>query len=388
MLSFLYPKDGASDGKKSAPAVNNKLVEGVILTVHEGDQAFRSAFANALLESVERDLDTSSLISPLTPAAGPSTKSVQTLTLGSKLDPTIILLFATTAIALSKPRCGVEILLALLPGRRAGIQEVLLLAALPTLPRLEETYTKVAKERSQTIQLPEFLQALLSHKPPSTSTPEIKSSLSSPKVSALRKVASPSPAVGRTISPEFSTISLSNSPALRYDAYAPPQPIPRRTGLTPQSPFRRESEIRSSSSDSIVSSDLDAGSSTQKGKRSVSHLELDVTGSANPNADLITLHTVDSPFREENNFGNLSIDEAAARRTPDTSSPPFHTAVTASPHMAQDGGDLAPSDADAIWSSFESAESDSSSSLGKQTLRGWCDRTPETMGNALRAIEV
>ncbi|GAB1524306.1 hypothetical protein RhiTH_007459 [Rhizoctonia solani] len=444
VLSFLYPKDGASfargvskivnitarreqgDGKKSAPAVNDKLVEGVILTVHEGDQAFRSAFVDALLESIERDMDTSSLISPLTPAAaGPSTKSVQTLTLGSKPDPTIILLFATTAIALSKPRSGVEILLTLLPGRGAGIQEVLLLAALRLLPRLEKTDTKAAKEsveeftKIQTMgrhmrrrcelftqfaediqdlrklvdetrdkSLPEFLQALLSHKPPSTSTPEVQSSLSSPKASTLRKVASPSPAVGRTISPEFSTVSLSNSPALRYDAYAPPQSIPRRTRPTPQSPFRRESEIRSSSSDSIVSSDLDAGSSTQKGKRSVSHLELDVTGSANPNADLITLHTVDSPFREENDFGNLSIDEAAARRTPDTSSPPFHTAVTASPHMAQDGGDLAPSDADAIWNSFDSAEADSSSSLGKQTLRGWCDRTPETMGNALRAIEV
>ncbi|ELU38588.1 hypothetical protein AG1IA_07381 [Rhizoctonia solani AG-1 IA] len=426
VLSFLYPKDGASfargvskivnitarreqgDGKKSAPAVNDKLVEGVILTVHEGDQAFRSAFVDALLESIERDMDTSSLISPLTPAAaGPSTKSVQTLTLGSKPDPTIILLFATTAIALSKPRSGVEILLTLLPGRGAGIQEVLLLAALRLLPRLEKTDTKAAKESveeftkiqtmgrhmrrvrlARMVHLPEFLQALLSHKPPSTSTPEVQSSLSSPKASTLRKVASPSPAVGRTISPEFSTVSLSNSPALRYDAYAPPQSIPRRTRPTPQSPFRRESEIRSSSSDSIVSSDLDAGSSTQKGKRSVSHLELDVTGSANPNADLITLHTVDSPFREENDFGNLSIDEAAARRTPDTSSPPFHTAVTASPHMAQDGGDLAPSDADAIWNSFDSAEADSSSSLGKQTLRGWCDRTPETMGNALRAIEV
>ncbi|CAE6384734.1 unnamed protein product, partial [Rhizoctonia solani] len=443
VLSFLYPKDGAGfargvsrivdvtsrreqgEGKKSAQVVNDKLVEGVILVVHEGDQAFRSAFGDALIEKLERDLDSGSLISSLAQAVGPSSESGQTAILGSKADPTIILLFATTAIDISKPRRGIEILLSLLVGRGAGIQEVLLLAALRLLPRLEEADIKAAKERvegfaqTQTIgrhirrrcelftqfaqdidelrtladetrdkSLPEFLQALLSHKPPTTSNSAAESSPSSPKVSTLRKTASPNPTNRRIISPEFSTVSLSDSPALRYDAYAPPQPIPRRNRPTPQSPFRRESEIRSSSSDSIVSSDLDAGSSTQKGKRSVSHLELDISGTANPNADLITLHAVESPFREEPNFGNLSLDEAAVRHASDSSSPPFHTAVMTSPRIAQDGGDLAPSDADAIWSSFDSVEADSASSLGKQTLRGWCDRTPESMGNALRGMEV
>ncbi|KAF8751067.1 ARM repeat-containing protein, partial [Rhizoctonia solani] len=355
VLSFLYPKDGASfargvskivnitarreqgDGKKSAPAVNDKLVEGVILTVHEGDQAFRSAFVDALLESIERDMDTSSLISPLTPAAaGPSTNLCK-LSLSGASGSHDYPALRNNGYRLSKPR-------------RGWYSEVLLLAALRLLPRLErliprrqgkcrgiykdtmgrhmrrrcELFTQFAEDIQDLLKLvdetrdkslPEFLQALLSHKPPSTSTPEVQSSLSSPKASTLRKVASPSPAVGRTISPIYPSAN---------SAYS-------------QSPFRRESEIRSSSSDSIVSSDLDA---------------------------------------------------AAARRTPDTSSPPFHTAVTASPTHGQDGGDLAPSDADAIWNSFDSADADSSSSLGKQTLRGWCDRTPETVGNALRAIEV
>ncbi|KAJ1305663.1 hypothetical protein OPQ81_000658 [Rhizoctonia solani] len=160
VLSFLHPKDGAGfargvgriidviskreqgDGKKAAPIVNDKLVEGVILVVHEGDQAFRSAFADTLLDKLERELDTSSLISPLAPVAGPSSEAGQTPTPGSsagnKVDPTIILLFATTAIDVSsKSRRATEVLLSLLPGRGAGIQEVLLLAALRLVPRLE-----------------------------------------------------------------------------------------------------------------------------------------------------------------------------------------------------------------------------------------------------------
>ncbi|KDN46725.1 hypothetical protein RSAG8_04105, partial [Rhizoctonia solani AG-8 WAC10335] len=416
VLSFLYPKDGAgfargvsrvidiiskreqSGGKPVAPAVNDKLVEGVILIVHDGDLAFRSAFADTLLEKIERDLDTSSLISPLAPAAGPSTEAGQAPTpgsiSGSKVDPTIILLFATTAIDVSsKTRRAVEVLLSLLPGRGAGIQEVLLLAALRLVPRLEQEAdvraTKKHAEEFAKTQLPEFLQALLSHKPPSNPTPSREASLS-PKASTLRKFGSPNPSSGRTITPEFSNVSLTNSPALRYDAYASPQPAPRRNRPTPQSPFRRESEIMSSSSNSpFASGDLDDGSQTRKGKQPASHLQLDVSETANPNADLITLHAVESPFREETDFRTLSLDESdPARHASDTSSPPFHTAVMTSPRLNQDGGDLAPSDADAIWSSFDSAEADSTLSLGRQTLRGWCDRSPESVGNALRGMDV
>ncbi|KAJ1305664.1 hypothetical protein OPQ81_000659 [Rhizoctonia solani] len=237
--------------------------------------------------------------------------------------------------------------------------------------------------------LPEFLQVLLSHKPPSKPTPAAEASLS-PKASTTRKATSPNPSSSRTISPEFSTVSLSNSPALRYDAYATPQPAPRRPRPTPQSPFRRESEIMSSSSDSpFASGNLDDDTPNRKGKQPASQLQLDVSEAANPNADLITLHAIESPFREETDFRTLSLDEPdPARHTSDTSSPPFHTAVMTSPRLAQDGGDLAPGDADAIWSSFDSVEADSGSSLGKQTLRGWCDRSPESVGNALRGMEV
>ncbi|CAE7117862.1 unnamed protein product [Rhizoctonia solani] len=450
VLSFLYPKDGAGfargvsrvidisskreqdSGKLSASAVNEKLVEGVILIVHESDQAFRSAFADTLLEKLKRDLDTSSLISPLAPVAGPSTESRQAPgpenIRGSKADPTTILLFATTAIDVSaKPRRAIEVLLSLLPGRGVGIQEVLLLAALRLVPRLEhetdiramgghveefaknqvlsrhmrrrcELFVQFVQDidvlrrvvdETKSKSLPEFLQALLSHKPPSSSTPAGEASLS-PKASTLRKVGSPNPSSSRTITPEFSTISLSNSPSLRYDAYAPPKPAPRRNRPTPQSPFRRESEIMSSSSDSpFASGELDESSQTRKGKQHASHLQLDTSETANPNADLITLHAVESPFREETEFRTLSLEESdPAHHASDTSSPPFHTAVMTSPRLAQDGGDLAPSDADAIWSSFDSTELDSASSLGKQTLRGWCDRTPESVGNALRGMDV
>ncbi|CAE6439876.1 unnamed protein product [Rhizoctonia solani] len=449
VLSFLYPKDGAGfargvsrvidvtskreqgDGNKASPSVNNKLVEGVILIVHDGDQAFRSAFADTLLERLQRDLDTSSLISPLAPVAGPSTEAGKTPTLGSSggnnTDPTVVLLFATTAIYVSvQPRAAVEVLLSLLSGSGAGIQEVLLLAALRLVPRLEqETDVRLARERveefgktqvlgkhmrrrcemfvqfvqdidvlqrlvdeTRSKSLPEFLQSLLSHKPPSNMTPSGEASLS-PKSSTLRKAASPNPSSGRTITPEFSTVSLSNSPALRYDAYAPPQAAPRRNKPAPQSPFRRESEIISSSSDSpFASGDLDEESPVRKGKRRASQLQLDVSDEANPNADLITLHAVESPFREETDFRNMSLDESQTHHASDTSSPPFHTAVMTSPRLTQDGGDLVPSDADAIWSSFDSVDTDSASALGKQTLRGWCDRTPESLGNALRGMEV
>ncbi|KAH7319559.1 hypothetical protein B0J17DRAFT_299663 [Rhizoctonia solani] len=449
VLSFLYPKDGAGfargvsrvievsskreqgDGNKTVPAVNNKLVEGVILIVHDGDQPFRSAFADTLLERLQRDLDTSSLISPLAPVAGPSTEGGKRPALGSSgannVDPTTLLLFATTAIDVSaKPRAAVEVLLSLLPGSGAGIQEVLLLATLRLIPRLgQETDVQVARERveefgktqvlgrhmrrrcemfvqfvqdidvlrrlvdeTRTKSLPEFLQSLLSQKPPSNPTPSEEASLS-PKASTLRKIASPNPSSSRTITPEFSTVSLSNSPALRYDAYAPPQAAPRRNKPAPQSPFRRESEIMSSSSDSpFASGDPDEESPTRKGKRRASQLQLDVSGEANPNADLITLHAVESPFREETDFRSLSLDESQAHHASDTSSPPFHTAVMTSPRLTQDGGDLAPGDADAIWSSFDSVEIESASALGKQTLRGWCDRTPESLGNALRGMEV
>ncbi|KEP46731.1 adaptin amino-terminal region protein [Rhizoctonia solani 123E] len=447
VLSFLYPKDGAGfargvsrvidvtskreqGGRKPAtPAVNDKLVEGVILVVHDGDQAFRSAFADTLLEKIVRDLDTTSLVSPLAPATGPSTEAGQALKLDvGRVDPTIILLFATTVIDVSsKPRRAIEALLSLLPGRGAGIQEVVLLAALRLVPRLEqEADVRATKERveefaktqvlsrhmrrrcelfvefvqdievlrrlvdkTKTKSLPEFLQALLSHKPPSNSTPVGKAPLS-PKASTLRKVGSPNPSSSRTITPEFSTISLTNSPALRYDAYAPPQSTPRRNRPAPQSPFRRESEIMSSPNDSpFVSRDLDEENQTRKGKQRAGHLQLDVSESANPNADLITLHAVESPFREETDLRTRSVDESdAVRHASDTSSPPFHTAVMTSPRLTQDGGDLAPGDADAIWSSFDSPEADPASSLGKQTLRGWCDRTPESVGNVLRGMDV
>ncbi|CAE6464863.1 unnamed protein product [Rhizoctonia solani] len=452
VLSFLYTNDGAgfargvigvidvasrreqSDGKKATPTVNDKIVEGVILVVHEGDQAFRSAFADTLLEKLERDLDTSSLISPLAPVAGPSSETGQGPTpassIGNKVDPTIILLFATTAIGVpSQPRRAVEILIGLLSGRGgdvAGIQEVLLLAALRLVPRLDqEMDIRAARDRveefgktrvlsrhmrrrselfAQFVQdidvlrrlvhetrdksLPEFLQALLSHQPPNR-TP-VEEAAMSPNVSIIRKTASPNPSSSRTISPEFSTVSLSNSPALRYDAYASPQPTSRRNRPAPQSPFRRESEIMSTPSDSpFTSGDLNEDGQTRKGKQSASQLQLDVSETANPNADLITLHTVESPFREETDFRTLSLDESdPARHASDTSSPPFHTAVMTSPRLTQDGGDLAPNDADAIWSSFDSAEIDAASSLGKQTLRGWCDRTPESLGDALRGMEI
>ncbi|CUA77306.1 AP-4 complex subunit epsilon-1 [Rhizoctonia solani] len=448
VLSFIHPKDGAgfargvgriidvaskreqSDGKSGVPAVNDKLVEGVILIVHDGDQTFRSTFADTLLERLERYLDTSSLISPLAPVAGPSAEPGRTPTSGNKalVDPTDILLLATTAIYVSsKPRRAVEMLLSLLSGRGAGIQEVLLLAALRLVPRLEqETDIRATKEHieefskaqvlsrhmrrrcelciqfiqnidilrrlvdeTKTKSLPEFLQALLSHKPPSSPAPAREASLS-PKASTLRKVGSPNTSSGRTITPEFSTISLTNSPGLRYDAYAAPQAAPRRNRPAPQSPFRRESEIMTSSSESpFDSGDPDEDNQTRKGKQRASHLQLDVSEAANPNADLITLHAVESPFREETDFRNLSLDESdPARHASDTSSPPFHTAVMTSPRLVQDGGDLAPGDADAIWGSFDSSEVDSGSSLGRQTLRGWCDRTPESVGNALRGMDV
>ncbi|QRW07779.1 adaptin amino-terminal region protein [Ceratobasidium sp. AG-Ba] len=326
-------------------------------------------------------------------------------------------------------------------------QEVLLLAALRLVPRLEKIediheantkvevfsqksdlgrhirrrcelfvrYTKgieqlrriVDETRSRS--LPEFLQALLSNDPQSNTQPTPQQTVSPSQ--------SPKTTTGRSmISPTFSTISLSNSPALRYNAYAPPQPPPPRTRPTVESPFHRESGDSSTSLDSpfvregedlagemVLQAADERRRAKGKGKATEAggHLRLDMDGTPkkttsldglpNPNADLITLSAVESPFREETEFGTLnmssSIIAGATEPTSDStaiSSPRFHTAVMTSPRIA--GSDLAPLDADAIWSSFDAIEGDMV--LGKQTLRGWCEKAPENVGVALREMRI
>jgi hypothetical protein len=142
-----------------------------------GDQAFRSAFADGMLERLERRSGggSVSLISPIAPPASGSSPSLGRPSSslsdhgGGKIDPTTILLFATTAIDVSaEPRRAVEVLLSILPGRggeynptvicwsishyplvlAAGIQEVLLLAALRLIPRLDQQANIMAARES------------------------------------------------------------------------------------------------------------------------------------------------------------------------------------------------------------------------------------------------
>ncbi|KAG9118501.1 hypothetical protein FRC07_006954, partial [Ceratobasidium sp. 392] len=453
-LSFLYAKDGTGfargvgrilDKDASKKGVDEKIVEGVVSVLHEGDHAFRSAFADALLRRVRESRDTS-LVSPI--AAGSPSGFKEATTTIPPVDPTTILLFATTSNDTTTGVQGtVDILLGLLDGRGSGMQEVLLLAALRLLPRLGqvaerqaanarvetfsqrsglgrhirrrcELFVRYAKDldqlqkivdRTHANSLPEFLQALLSTNPPANSQP-------APKLVAS-PMQSPKGTTGRTsISPAFSTISLSRSPALRYDAYAPPQHAPRRARPELQSPFHRESGDSIASDGSpflregedlageMVLQAADERRKTKgkgKMKESASHLQLDVHGTPktitedenlpNPNADLITLSALESPFREETAFGTLNMSNSmvagAADPTSDSttiSSPRFHTAVMTSPRLA--GSDLGSADADAIWSSFDVVEGDVT--LGKQTLRGWCEQEPEHVGGRLRNMGV
>ncbi|KAG8796563.1 hypothetical protein FRC12_019070 [Ceratobasidium sp. 428] len=452
VLSFLYAKDGAGfargvgrilDKDAGKRGMDETMIEGVVSIIHESDQTFRSAFADAMLQRAGRSRDTS-LVSPITPGS-PSSSTEKGPTISST-DPTTTLLFAITSndITLGAAR-AVELLLGLLDGRGSGMQEVLLLAALRLLPHLGaeigaasarvevfsrspglgrhirrrcELFIRHAKDpdglqklvdKTHTSSLPEFLQALLSSDPPSNAQPMPKKAASPPQ--------SPEVTTGRTtISPTFSTVSLSNSPALRYDAYAPPQPAPRRARPGLQSPFHRESgdSITSDGSPFLRGGEDLAGEmvlqaaderrkSKGKGKmrESTSHLQLDIhgtprtisgaEGSPNPNADLITLSAVESPFREETEFGTLNMSNSMVAGTTDPtsdsttiSSPRFHTAPMTSPRLA--GSDLASADADAIWNSFDIAEGDMV--LGKQTLRGWCERAPDHVGGMLREMGI
>ncbi|KAG8768188.1 hypothetical protein FRC12_005723 [Ceratobasidium sp. 428] len=452
VLSFLYAKDGAGfasgvgrilDKDVGKRGVDETMIEGVVSIVHESDQAFRSAFADAMLQNIRRSRDTS-LVSPITP--GSPSSSIEKDSAISPTDSTTILLFATTSndITLGAAR-AVELLLGLLDGRGSGMQEVLLLAALRLLPRLDaeigaasarvevfsrspglgrhirrrcELFIRHAKDldrlrklvdKTRASSLPEFLQALLSSDPPSNAQSMPKRAISPPQ--------SPEVTTSRaTISPTFSTVSLSNSPALRYDAYAPPQPAPRRARPGLQSPFHRESgdSITSDGSPFLREGEDLAGEmvlqaaderrkSKGKGrmKESTSHLQLDIHGTPkttpgaedlpNLNADLITLSAVESPFREETEFGTLNMSNSMVAGTTDPtsdsttiSSPRFHTAPMTSPRLA--GSDLASADADAIWNSFDIAEGDMV--LGKQTLRGWCERAPDHVGGMLREMGI
>ncbi|KAG9083742.1 hypothetical protein FS749_005774 [Ceratobasidium sp. UAMH 11750] len=452
VISFLYTNDGAgfANGlgrildKDHGKGVDEKLVEGVVSVLHENDQVFRSAFADAMLERITR-LPVS-LTSPI--ALGSPSASTGATPIALVTNPTTILLFATTAYDITAGvRQAVDMLLRLLDGKGAGMQEVLLLAALRLIPRLDQdvetqasisrveafgqgaslgrhirrrcelfiryakdlnTLRKIVDETSEK-PLPEFLQALLSYNP-SNAQPTPKQVASPPQ--------SPNPVAGLSIiSPSFSTVSLSNSPALRYDAYAPPQPAPRRTRPALQSPFHRESGDSSISGDSPFVREgedlagemvLQAADERRKGKEkarmneSISHLRLDVHGTPktaagrdellpNPNADLITLSALESPFRAETEFGTLNMSNSLVAGVTDPtsdsttiSSPRFHTAPMTSPRL--NGSDLAPVDADAIWSSFDVADGDTT--LGKQTLRGWCERAPEHVGGMLRDMGV
>ncbi|KAG8685497.1 hypothetical protein FRC08_013078, partial [Ceratobasidium sp. 394] len=442
VISFLYTNDGAgfANGlgrildKDPRKGVDEKLVEGVVSVLHESDQFFRSAFADAMLERITR-LPVS-LTSPI--ALGSPSASTGATPIALVTNPTTILLFATTSNDITGGvRQAVDGLLGLLDGKGAGMQEVLLLAALRLIPRLDQdvdiqasisrveafgqgaslgrhirrdldTLRKIVDETSAK-PLPEFLQALLSYNP-SNAQPTPKQVASPPQ--------SPNAVVGRSIiSPSFSTVSLSNSPALRYDAYAPPQPAPRRTRPALQSPFHRESGDSSISGDSPFVREgedlagemvLQAADERRKGKEKarmnepISHLRLDVHGTPktgagrdellpNPNADLITLSALESPFRAETEFGTLNMSNSLVAGVTDPtsdsttiSSPRFHTAPMTSPRL--NGSDLAPVDADAIWSSFDVADGDTT--LGKQTLRGWCERAPEHVGGMLREMGV
>ncbi|KAG9076469.1 hypothetical protein FRC06_009488, partial [Ceratobasidium sp. 370] len=446
VISFLFTNDGAGfangvgrilDKDVGKDGVDEKLVEGVVSVLHESDQNFRSAFADAMLERIGR--------SPV--ALGSPSGSTEMGTIIRPTNSTTILLFATTSNDITiGVRRAVDMLLRLLDGKGAGMQEVLLLAALRLVPRLGqvteiqasitrveafgqgaglgrhirrrcELFTRYAKDlgvlrkivdETSAGPLPEFLQALLSQNlPRAQPTPkQVASPPQSPKVAAGRSV----------ISPSFSTVSLSNSPALRYDAYAPPQPAPRRHRPALQSPFHRESGDSSISGDSPFVREgedlagemvLQAADERRKGKgkttmsESVSHLRLDIHGTPktsagrdelpNPNADLITLSAIESPFRAETEFGTLNMSNSLVADTTDPtsdstaiSSPRFHTAVMTSPRL--NGSDLAPVDADAIWSSFDVAEGDTA--LGRQTLRGWCERSPDDLGGMLREMGV
>ncbi|KAB5591144.1 Adaptin amino-terminal region protein [Ceratobasidium theobromae] len=466
VLAFLHAKDGAEFArgigrildimskwepkekkpaqarceKRPVQAVDEKLVEGAVLVVHESDQTFRSEFANAMFERLERLLTSSSdsLISPIAPPANCSNSKADVSSSrqgdASRVDPTTILLFATTVVDVSvEPRQAVDILVTMMPGRGAGLQEVLLLAALRLVPQLHQQDVKHITERVEEFSrketlsrhmrrrcelflqfvqdidvlrnfvdetrlqsLPEFLQKLLSRAP----TPSKNASLSlSPETSTQHRSISPRRPVERTISPEFSTVSLSNSPALRYDAYAPPQPAPRRNRpkLDSQLSSQGESGNASTSSEDLSFAERSAG--MESDNHAGGHLRLEVLGSKNlqdeptpnPNADLITLSALESPFRAETDFRTLSMSDSdpirRASGSTTTSSPRFHTAVMSSPHLNQEGGELSPSDADAIWSSFDSGDG-SATTLGRQTLRGWCERTPESVGNALRGMDV
>ncbi|QRV93613.1 adaptin amino-terminal region protein [Ceratobasidium sp. AG-Ba] len=454
VISFLYAKDGAAfangvgrllDKESQKKGVDERLVEGVVSMVHESDQGFRSAFADEMLQRIEKSRSMPLFSSP---TVGASSNGSHDNTNTSSIDPTTILLFATTASDTSvHAKKSLDTLLGLLDGRGAGMQEVLLLAALRLVPRLEKVediheantkvegfsqksglgrhirrrcelfvrYTKdieqlrriVDETRSRS--LPEFLQALLSNDTQSNTQPTPKQTVSPSQ--------SPKTTTGRSmISPTFSTISLSNSPALRYNAYAPPQPPPPRTRPTVESPFHRESGDSSTSLDSpfvregedlagemVLQAADERRRAKGKGKATEAggHLRLDMDGAPkkttsldglpNPNADLITLSAVESPFREETEFGTLNMSSSviagAAEPTSDStaiSSPRFHTAVMTSPRIA--GSDLAPLDADAIWSSFDAIEGDMV--LGKQTLRGWCEKAPENVGVALREMGI
>ncbi|KAG8735841.1 hypothetical protein FRC10_010089 [Ceratobasidium sp. 414] len=452
VISFLYANSGIGfangvgrilDKDPAKGGVDEKLVGGVVSVLHESDQAFRSGFANEMLERIGRS--PISLPSPF--AIGSSSASAETSSTLLATNSTAILLFATTSNDITtSARRAVDVLLGLLNGKGAGMQEVLLLAALRLIPRLDqgadvqtsitrveafsqgaglgrhirrrcELFVRYAKDldllrkvvaETSASPLPEFLQALLSRNSsnPQPTLEQVVSPSQPPKVTTSRPV----------ISPTFSTVSLSNSPALRYDAYAPPQPAPRRIRPALQSPFHRESGDSSISGDSPFVREgedlagemvLQAADERRnaKGKarlsESVSHLRLDIHGTPktsagrdelpNPDADLITLSAVESPFRAETEFGTLNMSNSlvagATDLTSDStaiSSPRYHTAVMTSPRLS--GSDLAPVDADAIWSSFDVADGDTA--LGRQTLRGWCERLPNDMGRMLREMGV
>lgn len=203
-------------------------------------------------------------------------------------------------------------------------------------------------------------------------------------------------------------MSLSGPSGLRYDAYAPPQAAPRRTRPMLKSPYDRGSGDlpHSDSGDSpFVNASMEDLSGKGKGRaRSGDDLRLRLgPNNANPNADLITLSAVESPFREETAFGGLSLSTSASLT--ELADPPragagsdshtmqasgsttgseraFHTAVMTSP------AEMAATEADTIWALFDEDEHGGEGGIGRQTLRGWCDRTPEAVGAALRGIDL
>jgi hypothetical protein len=175
--------------------------------------------------------------------------------------------------------------------------------------------------------------------------------------------------------------------------------------MSGESPFMREDEDLAGEMVLQAADQRSKGKGKARMERSGSDLRLNVHGTPkkktgtdelpNPNADLITLSALESPFREEMDFRTLNLSDslvAGAAEPPPLhtsgsttgSSPRFHTATMTSPRLPE--SELAPVDADAIWSSFDEIEGETV--LGKQTLRGWCDRAPDDAGMMLRGMGV